>query len=83
MINAKYIFPAILEFNSDGISIEFPDLPGCLPCAHTQDEAIRNAREAMRLHLKSMISDGDEIPTATKEEDIKLKDNQKLIFVEC
>ncbi|MBP5212702.1 MAG: type II toxin-antitoxin system HicB family antitoxin [Pyramidobacter sp.] len=48
------IYPAIFDFADDGISIEFPDLPGCLPCAHSQEEAVKNAREALGLHLWGM-----------------------------
>ncbi len=40
-----YIFPAVFSFASDGISISFPDLPGCLPCADTAEEAAKNAKE--------------------------------------
>ena len=32
----SYSFPAILYYDDYGISIEFLDLPGCLPCAHPQ-----------------------------------------------
>lgn len=39
-----YIFLAIFDFAEDGISIEFPDLPGCLPCAHHTEEALKNAQ---------------------------------------
>lgn len=28
-----YIYPAVFDNSEDGISITFPDLPGCLPCA--------------------------------------------------
>ena len=42
-----YAFPAFFYFDEDGISIEFPDLPGCLPCAQTQEEAFHNAKEAL------------------------------------
>ena len=34
-----YIYPAVFDISNDGISIEFPDLPGCLPCADTIEEA--------------------------------------------
>lgn len=44
-----YAYPAYLYYGPDGISIEFPDLPGCLPCASTTEEAFRNAREALGL----------------------------------
>lgn len=58
-------YPAFFYFDDDGISIEFPDLPGCLPCAHSQEEAFRNAKEALGLHLYGMEQDGDPIPEPT------------------
>lgn len=57
-----YSYPAFLYFDKDGISVEFPDLPGCLSCADTEEDAFRRAREAMGLHLYGMETDGDEIP---------------------
>lgn len=77
-----YVFPAILDFAEDGISIEFPDLPGCLPCAHSQEEALKNAREAMGLHLFGMEDDNDPIPEPTKISHIRLEPNQKVILVD-
>ena len=29
----RYSYVAVFSYDEDGISIEFPDLPGCLPCA--------------------------------------------------
>jgi predicted RNase H-like HicB family nuclease len=55
----RYIFPAVLTYAEDGISIEFPDLPGCLPCAGSTEEALQNARQALGLHLYGMEQDGD------------------------
>lgn len=65
MDKSYYAYPAILYYDSDGISIEFPDLPGCLPCAHSTEEAFRRAKEAMGLHLYGMEQDVDEIPAPT------------------
>lgn len=45
-----YTFPAIFETNENGISVYFPDLPGCLPCADNMEEAFANAKEALQLH---------------------------------
>lgn len=64
MLRTAYHYPAFF-FNPNGISIEFPNLPGCLPCAHTEDEAFHNAREALGLHLYGMEKNGDEIPAPT------------------
>lgn len=60
-----YAYPAFFYFDEDGISIEFPDLPGCLPCAHSQEEAFRNAKEALGLHLYGMEQDHEAIPAPT------------------
>ena len=78
----KYIYPAILTYADDGISIEFPDLPGCLPCANNTEEALKNAKEALELHLYGMEEDGDEIPKPTDIKEIKLEKNQVVILVE-
>ena len=60
-----YIYPAIFTQEEKGISIEFPDLPGCLPCADNLEEAVKNAKEALGLHLWGMERDNDEIPAPT------------------
>lgn len=71
-----YSFIAILTFADDGISIEFPDLPGCLPCAQTHDEALHDAQEALGLHLFGMEQDGETIPAPTPINHIHLEKNQ-------
>lgn len=66
-----YAYPAFFYYDDDGISIEFPDLPGCLPCAETTEEAFRNAKEALGLHLYGMEQDGDPIPAPTPVHDLR------------
>ena len=66
----RYSFIAVFNIANDGISIEFPDLPGCLPCADSMDEAFQNAREALGLHLWGMEQDGEEIPEPSSLSDI-------------
>ncbi|MCL2078852.1 MAG: type II toxin-antitoxin system HicB family antitoxin [Oscillospiraceae bacterium] len=77
-----YVYPAILIYTDKGISIEFPDLPGCLPCADTSEEAAKNAREAMGLHLWSMEQDGDVIPAPTSINELKYSSGEILLLVE-
>jgi len=78
-----YIFPAIFDYDDDVISIEFPDLPGCLPCAHSDKEALRNAKEAMALHLWGMERDGDDLPEPTPVQHILLYSHQTVMLIEC
>jgi predicted RNase H-like HicB family nuclease len=78
----KYIYPAILSYADDGITIEFPDLPGCLPSADSTEEAIRNAKEAMALHLITSEQDHDPIPNPTPIEKIHTKPGQTVVLIE-
>lgn len=78
----KYIYPAILEYNNDGISVEFPDLPGCFTCGNTTEEAINNAKEALGLHLYGMEQDNDPIPNPSSITKIKLNNNQVIALIE-
>jgi predicted RNase H-like HicB family nuclease len=77
-----YVYPSILTYEKNGISIEFPDLVGCLPCATNTEEAIKNSKEAMALHLYGMEESNIEIPTPTSISDIKLEQHQTLLLVE-
>ncbi len=78
----RYVFPAIFYYAEDGISIEFPDLPGCLPCADTTEEAVRNAKEALGVHLYGMEKDGEEIPEASDIKNIRVEDGGVLMLIE-
>lgn len=77
-----YIFPAVFDYAEDGISIEFPDLPGCLPCADNVDEAVKNAKEALMLHLYGMEEDNEEIPEPTPINKIHLEPNQAIVLTD-
>jgi predicted RNase H-like HicB family nuclease len=48
-----------------GVSV--PDLPGCISAGSTFPEALTMAKEAIELHLESMLDDGLEIPAPTTE----------------
>jgi predicted RNase H-like HicB family nuclease len=77
-----YAFPATLSYEEDGITIEFPDLPGCLPCAATTEEAVKNAKEALGLHLWGMERDDDEIPNPTDISALHLEQNEIPLMVD-
>lgn len=71
-----YSYIAVFTFDPDGVSIEFPDFPGCLSCAETYEEAYKNAEEALALHLYGMEQSNEIIPTPSRIEEIKLEQNQ-------
>ncbi|MFF2886658.1 type II toxin-antitoxin system HicB family antitoxin [Paenibacillus sp. NPDC057967] len=78
----RYIYPAIFDYADDGISVEFPDLPGAITCGDTEEEALRMARECMALHLYGMECDNDVITSPSRVIDVKAEDNQAVVLVE-
>jgi len=82
MDKSFYAYPAVFHYDGDGISIAFPDLPGCLPCAMTEDKAFKNAKEALGLHLYGLEQDGDDIPEPSLAADLKLGKNEVVALIE-
>jgi predicted RNase H-like HicB family nuclease len=50
--------------------VSFPDFAGCITAGSSIDEAKDMAHDALSLHLKGMLEDGEDIPTPSKLEDI-------------
>jgi len=82
MAKDRYIYPAIFDYADDGISVEFPDLPGCLTCGDTDEEALAMSKEAMALHLWGMEDDGDPVPEPTPAGKIILEPKQVVVLIE-
>ena len=84
MLNDRYSFVALFSYDEDGISIDFPDLPGCCPCADKDDTdmALKNAKEALGLHIWGMEQDGEEIPEPSKITDLHLEAGQVPVLID-
>lgn len=78
----SYIFPAVFTKEDKGISIEFPDLPGCLSCANNFRQAFKRAKDVLRLHLVGMIQDDEEIPQASEIENVSLAEGEIVMLIE-
>ena len=57
-------------------------MPGCLPCADTTEEAAKNAKEAMGLHLWGLEKDNDSIPKPTDVTKLKYTETEIPLLVE-
>lgn len=79
----KYAFPFVLLQKEDKIVGDFPDLPGCIACGDTEEELLKNAKEAMALHLFGMEEEGYEIPEPSKITDLKLEPGQYIVKIEA
>ena len=78
----KYIYPAIFHYADDGISISFPDLPGCFSCGEDDEEALYMATDVLGLWMLSLEEDNEDIPVASELNSIKLNDNEKTVLIE-
>jgi len=45
-----------------GYTVIVPSLPGCVSEGDTVEEALANIKEAIELHIESMIAHGEEVP---------------------
>lgn len=77
-----YIYPAIFEYEEKGISISFPNLPGCISSAKSEEEALYMAKDALGLYIVCAEEDGEELPKPTPLNKIELSKNSRVILVE-
>lgn len=58
-----YNFPVIVEKDADGFYVaDCPEIQGCHTQGKTLEEAITNIRDAIKLNLKILKEDKQEIP---------------------
>lgn len=84
MLKDRYSYVALFSYDEDGICIEFPDLQGCYPCADKDNTemALKNAKEALGLHIWGIEQDNDELPVPTSIKDITLNKNQIPVLID-
>jgi predicted RNase H-like HicB family nuclease len=62
----KLTYLAVFEIDENpGISVYFPDVPGCVSCGDNFDRALKMAQEALSLHIYGMEKDGEPLPERT------------------
>ena len=52
----------LIPDETGGYWVEVPSLPGCLSEGDTMEEALANIKEAIDLHIESMIAHGKDVP---------------------
>ncbi|MGH9583097.1 MAG: type II toxin-antitoxin system HicB family antitoxin [Bryobacteraceae bacterium] len=58
-------YTIIIEKAGNNFSAYAPDLPGCITTGQTEEETLRNMREAIEFHIEGMREDGEPIPQPT------------------
>ncbi|RRJ24520.1 type II toxin-antitoxin system HicB family antitoxin [Lachnoanaerobaculum gingivalis] len=77
----NYIYPVILKREDSEILVSFPDFPGQVTCAETEEEAIKAAQEILSICIRDIEDRGGECPLPSKYQDIKLEDDDKLVYI--
>lgn len=60
------IFPVVVELDSSGYSVCFPDVPEALTAGATREEALRNAQDALESAIEFYFEDGRQVPTPSE-----------------
>lgn len=55
-------YAIVIEKSRNGYGAYVPDLPGCVAVGRTRRETVTLLRQAIVLHLKGMVEDGETIP---------------------
>jgi predicted RNase H-like HicB family nuclease len=69
--NRAYVYPACFYPADDGITVDIPDLLGCVTEGQTMEEAIYMAEEATEGWLYLTLRDGEELPKPTPITEVK------------
>lgn len=78
----RYIYPAVFGYADDGITVTFPDIPGCISCGDDTEEAFSMAKEALALNLFGMEEKGEVIPEPSSPKQIDTSQNESIVFIE-
>ena len=82
MLADRYVFPAIFHFADDGISVTFPDLPGCFSYGNDEIHALSNTKEALELHIFGLEDDKETIPTPSHIRDLATEKNESIVLID-
>jgi predicted RNase H-like HicB family nuclease len=70
-MNLVYTYPACFYPADDGITVDFPDLPGCVTSGNTMEEAIYMAEDAACGWIHSSLEDGKKLPPPSNYKNVK------------
>lgn len=67
-MSLPYKMELIPDLEEGGYTVCYPDLPGCLTCGETVEEAFNNAMDAKKEWIKAALEEGIEIDEPCTEE---------------
>jgi predicted RNase H-like HicB family nuclease len=70
-MDLMYAYPACFYPAEDGITVDFPDLPGCVTCGYTMEEALFMANDAACGWILTTLEEGEKLPKPTDYRKVK------------
>jgi predicted RNase H-like HicB family nuclease len=58
----KFVIAIEKGTDTSAYGVVVPDLPGCFSAGDTLEEALENAKEAIDLHVETILQDGQALP---------------------
>lgn len=83
MKKEHYIYPAIFDYQDEGITVTFPDIPGCITEGNSDEEAFANAKEVLELCLLGDEADEILFPKPTNLNSILHEPSQRVVLIEA
>jgi len=78
----NYTFAALLDYSEENfINISFPDFEGLMTSVEKGEDPITAAQDILTLTLLDLESENKNIPTQVNIEEIKVHDQEQLVFV--
>ncbi|MDL2263791.1 type II toxin-antitoxin system HicB family antitoxin [Synergistaceae bacterium OttesenSCG-928-I11] len=76
------VYPALFTEEDGGITVTFPDLPGCISCADSGEEAVFMAKDALGAWIVANEDLGLQIPPPSKISDVVIDKNQSVVLID-
>ncbi|MBI5306298.1 type II toxin-antitoxin system HicB family antitoxin [Candidatus Wolfebacteria bacterium] len=61
----RYHFPIVIEQDKDGFFVFCPELQGCYSQGDTYEEAVKNIKDAIKLHIADRFAAREKLPSST------------------
>ena len=61
-LTLSYRMEIVKDSDEGGFVASYPDLPGCITCGETEEEALKNALDAKKAWLEAALEENIEIP---------------------
>lgn len=69
-MSLPYRLEIVPDTEEGGYGARYPELPGCITCAETIEELVKNAEDAKRAWIKAALEEEIEIAEPSDEDDL-------------